>query len=160
MKNKQSKTNTHLSRTSLLSDNGPVPLPEDLSIPTVQKDDRQERRLLPEPQRTREEEEEEGAQPAGAWPASVIETSGSSRGARCELPSRARTSLAQFAKTFLILPKAQEGPEKQSDGLAAVRTPGQGSPGHCTETSRGRAAVPFSSCAPGHQQGSRGLALR
>ena len=50
MKTKQSKTNTHLSRTSLLSDEGPVSLPEDLSIPTAQKEDRQGMHCLPEPQ--------------------------------------------------------------------------------------------------------------
>lgn len=62
MKNKQSKTNTHLSGTSLLSEDGPAPLPEDLSIPTVQRDDRQEIRLLPAPQRTGEKEEKELSQ--------------------------------------------------------------------------------------------------
>lgn len=65
-----------------------------------------------------------GAQPVGAWPASVIETSGSSRGVEhgASFPRGlgGRMSLAQFAKTFLILPEVQEGPEKQSDGLAAV----------------------------------------
>lgn len=54
MKNKQSKTNTHLSRTSLLSEEGPVPLPKDLSIPIVQKDDREEMHCLPQPWRMRE----------------------------------------------------------------------------------------------------------
>lgn len=54
MKTKQNKTNTHLSRTSLLSEEGPVPPPEDLSIPTVQKDDRQEIHCLPEPWGMRE----------------------------------------------------------------------------------------------------------
>lgn len=54
MKTKQSKTNTHLSRTSFLSEEGPVPPPEDLSIPTAQKNDRQEMHCLPEPQRMRE----------------------------------------------------------------------------------------------------------
>lgn len=54
MKNKQSKTNTHLFRTSLLSEEGPVPLPKDLSIPIVQKDDRQEMHSLPQPWRMRE----------------------------------------------------------------------------------------------------------
>lgn len=54
MKNKQSKTNTHLSRTSSLSEEGPVPLPKDLSIPVVQKDDRQEMHSLPQPWRMRE----------------------------------------------------------------------------------------------------------
>lgn len=54
MKNKQRKTNTHLSRTSLLSEEGQVLLPKDLSIPIVQKDDRQEMPSLPQPWRMRE----------------------------------------------------------------------------------------------------------
>ena len=54
MKTKQSKTNTHLSRTSLLSEEGPVSLPEDLSIPTAQKEDRQGMYCLPEPQGVRQ----------------------------------------------------------------------------------------------------------
>ena len=63
MKTKQSKTNTHLSRTSLLSDEGPVSLPEDLSIPTAQKEDRQGMHCLPEPQAVGERKRRHGIQP-------------------------------------------------------------------------------------------------
>lgn len=38
MKNKQSKTNTHLSKTSLLSRRGRLPLPEDPSITTAKRE--------------------------------------------------------------------------------------------------------------------------
>lgn len=62
MKNKQSKTNTHLSRTSLLSEEGQVPLPKDLSIPIVQKDDRQEMHSLPQPWTMREKGRREFSQ--------------------------------------------------------------------------------------------------
>ena len=63
MKIKQSKTNTHLSRTSLLSEKGPVSLPEDLSIPTAEKEDRQGMHCLPEPQAVRERKRRSGIQP-------------------------------------------------------------------------------------------------
>lgn len=77
MKGKQSKTNTHLSRTSLLSE---VPLPEGLSIPTVQKDDGEEMRSLPQPQRMREQRSREFCQrnKRGPQPAGTIEMSGGS----------------------------------------------------------------------------------
>lgn len=122
MKNKQSKTNTHLSRTRLLSDDGPVPLPEDLSIPTVRKDDRQEMRLLPrlgEPEpgrRRRSSAREARGGLAGQRDGDVRQLLRDA--VRTSLMGQ--TSLAQFAKTFLMLPKARAGPEKQSDGLAAV----------------------------------------
>lgn len=54
MKNKQNKTNTHLSKTSLLSEDGPVPLPKGLSILIAQKDDRPEIHTLPQPRTMRE----------------------------------------------------------------------------------------------------------
>lgn len=63
MKTKQSKTNTHLSRTSLLSEEGPVSLPEDLSIPTAQKEDRQGMYCLPEPQGVGPRKRRSGIQP-------------------------------------------------------------------------------------------------
>lgn len=52
---KQTEQNQyHLSRTSLLSEEGPVPLPKDLSILIAQKDDRQEIHSLPQPRTMRE----------------------------------------------------------------------------------------------------------
>lgn len=65
MKNKHSKTNTHLSGTSLLSEEGPVPLPKDLLIPTVQKGARQAGiHSFPQPRRMREKKEARGGPPA------------------------------------------------------------------------------------------------
>lgn len=91
MKNKESKTNTHLSRTSFLSEEGLVPLPEDLSIPTVQKDDRQEIHFLPQPRRIRAKRRREFGQrsksEAPNLPAKMIEMSGRSCRTLCELLS-------------------------------------------------------------------------
>lgn len=100
MKTKQSKTNTHLSRTSLLSEEGPVPPPGDLSILNVQKNDRREMHCLPEPQRMREKER--------VLPKNRREAPGSldDRGIgqhlvdKCELPSSGWGALFNLQRSF------------------------------------------------------------
>lgn len=116
MKTKQSKTNTHLSRTSLLSEEGPVSLPEDLSIPTAQKEDRQGMYCLPEPQgvgqrkRSGIQPKKQDQRPLSAW---MVED-WAAPGGHHVTSFICLGSFVQFAKTFLILPKAQKGPEKQT----------------------------------------------
>lgn len=127
MKNKQSKTNTHLSTTSLLSEEGQVPLPRDLSIPIVQKDDRQEMPSLPQPWRMREKKgrREFSWRKKGGQPARMIEMSSCSCSILCELPASGWFSIAQFAKTFLALPKDPEGSRKAEPLPAEVWTQGR-----------------------------------
>lgn len=119
MKIKQCKTNTHLSRKNwLLSREGPVSLPEDLSIPTAEK--RQDKGctvFLSLKQWGRGREGVGFSQSKTQRPHVDGEVWAAPGSHRVIFPHLSGELCSVCKDIFLILPKGREGPEKQAFSL-------------------------------------------